>query len=80
MPVIIIFKSDQFHSNYQKIPSDYVRTLNEKLDLISYYQKFEHKVKMTDQFLGSLFQFHRYETKKKVTKSDFQNHNGLENI
>ena len=80
MPVIIIFKSDQFHSNYRKIPSDHVCTLNEKLDLISYYQKFEHKNKMTDQFLGSLFQFHRYETQKKVTKSDFQNHYGLVNI
>ena len=64
MPVIIIFKSDQFHSNYRKIPSDHVRTLNEKLDLISYYQKFEHKNKMTDQFLGSLFQFHRYDAMK----------------
>ena len=80
MPVIIIFKSDQFHSNYRKIPSDHVCTLNKKLALICYYQKLEQKNKMTDQFWGSLFQFHRYETQKKVTNSDFQNHNGLVNI
>ena len=80
MQVIIMFKSEKFHSNYRKIPSDHVCTLNEKLDLISYYQKFEHKNKMTDQFLGSVFQFNRYETQKKVTNSDFQNHNGLVNI
>ena len=80
MPVNIICKSDQFHSNYRKIPSDHVRTLNEKLDLIYYYQKFGQKVKMTDQFLGSNFQFHGYETKKKVTNSDYQNYEGIGNI
>ena len=80
MPVNIIYKSDQFHSNYRQNASDHVCSLNKKLDLIYYYKKIERKVKMTDQFLASLFQFHRYETQKKVKYSDSQNHNGTENI
>ena len=35
---------------------------------------------MTDQFLGSNFQFHGYETKKKVTNSDYQNYEGIGNV
>ena len=35
---------------------------------------------MTDQFLVSNFKFHGYETKKKVTNSDYQNHEGIGNI
>ena len=66
MPVNIIPKSDQFHSNYRQNPSDHVCSLNEKLDLLYLHHKFERKFEMSDQFFGSNFQFHAYETKKKL--------------
>ena len=80
MPVNIIYKSDEFHSNYRQNPSDCVCRLNEMLDLMYYYQKFERKVELSHRFLCSLFQFHGYETNKKVTNSDSQKHKGRENI
>ena len=69
MPVNIIYKSDQFHSNYRQNPSDCVCMLNKKLDLLDFYLNFERKVEMYGQFFGSNFQFHVYETKKKVKNS-----------
>ena len=65
MPVIIISKSDQFHSNYGQNPSYHVCSLNKKLDLVYSFPNSKKKDEKADQFLVSNFQFHAYETKKK---------------
>ena len=77
LSVIIISKADQFHSKYGQNASVHVCRLNEKLDIFYQFQKCKKKDEKADQFLGSHFQFHGYETKKKVTNSDCQNHNTI---
>ena len=74
LSVIIISKADQFHSKYGQNASVHVCRLNEKLDIFYQFQKCKKKDEKADQFLGSHFQFHGHETKKKVTNSDCQNH------
>ena len=45
MLVIIIWKSGQFHSNYQKNASAYGFGLNEKLDYFYIFEKLERNGK-----------------------------------